>query len=130
MRFLLDENLSPVVARELRRHRPGVDIIWVAAWHDGVFLGQPDSVLIRAAHQDQRILITFDVNTIPEVLNELHASGEEHAGIVFIDNRTVKPGDFGGLVSALIGLWDTHQAENWTNRCAFLRHVPGPHNIC
>lgn len=59
--------------------------------------------------------------SIPPVLTEWGITGEEHAGVIFIDERTIAQADLGGQVLALIAQWDqTHEWE-WRNVIAFLR---------
>ncbi len=117
----MDENVSPVVARELQAHLPDLDVAYVTGWRDGLFAGQSDGTLLRAAHAEQRVLVTYDKSTIPDVISSLIAHGEEHSGVVFVDRRTIAPDNFGGLVRALAILWTNHQHDSWVNRTVFLK---------
>jgi hypothetical protein len=49
------------------------------------------------------------------------SEGRDHAGILFIDDRTIVQEDAGSQVLALIELWDAACDENWTNVIAFAR---------
>jgi hypothetical protein len=56
-------------------------------------------------------LVTYDQRTIPALLHRWAESGQCHAGIVFVDERTVAPNDFPLLARSLIlfgiftGIW-------------------------
>lgn len=123
LRLLLDENLSDVVAEQVRRHRGDVAIESVHTWRAGAFRGRRDLDLLRAAREEMWTLVTYDQNTIPPLFFEFIQSGEDHAGVVFIDERTIRPDDFGRLVRSLIAFWNTHQHIDWTNRVLYLNRA-------
>jgi predicted nuclease of predicted toxin-antitoxin system len=120
LRLLLDENISPVVARQIRRHRGEIPVESVHTWREGAFLGRQDPELLRAAGEESWTLVTYDQNTIPPLFFELVQTGQEHAGIVLVDDRTVRPDEFGLLVRSLIALWDARGRQDWTNRVMYL----------
>lgn len=45
----------------------------------------------------------------------------DRAGVIFIDYRSIPPNNFGGLVRAIIWLWDTQSQEVWQNRIVYLQ---------
>jgi hypothetical protein len=64
--------------------------------------------------------VTYDVRTIPSLLNKWQAQGRSHAGVLFIGRKTVSSSDFGGLIRSLIALAEERGEEEWLNRRAFL----------
>ena len=118
--FLLDENMSQVVAEQAMRHQPAMTVESVQTWQGGAFKGQPDKALLQAARAEGLTLVTYDQKTIPPLLAELYAEGESHAGVVFVDDQTIASNNFGMLIRALISLWDQFGGKNWQDRIGFL----------
>ena len=118
--YLLDENISFVVAEQVSRKNPRIAVQSVFHWRDGAFVGQEDGPLLRAAMQDGLTLVTYDLRTIPPLLTELAADGEAHSVVIFVDALSIRSNDFGGLVTALLAHWERYGAEEWNNRIAFL----------
>ena len=89
-------------------------------WRGGSFVGQPDIRILRAAREESLVLVTYDLKTIPALLSELAAEKEDQAGVLFVDDDSIRSNDYGGILRALLAHWEEHQAEDWTNRVAFL----------
>ena len=121
LQLLLDENLSQVVAAQIRSHRPGLIVESVHTWQDGNFEGRADEALLQAAHDEALTLVTYDQKTIPPLLSKMTSAGKSHGGIVFVDNRTISSSNFGMLTRALIFLWDQQNNQDWENRIGFLK---------
>lgn len=118
MRFLLDEHISPKVARELQKE--GLDAVPLQTWHDGSYMQQPDETILKAARDDNRILVTYDVHTIPRLLKEWAERGQAHAGIILISSSAIPPKDYGRLIGALQALVQRDRDVPWHNRVLFL----------
>ena len=118
--FLLDEQISPKVAEQARFKRPGVPIETIYHWREGALCGQHDDLVLDAARQDGLTLVTYDLTSIPLLLAEWAASGISHAGVVLVDDRTIAPSDFGGLLRALVELWQAEKGARWEDRVLFL----------
>ena len=118
--YLLDENISPVVAEQLTLKNPQITVQSVHRWRGGEFVGQADERILRAAFQEQLTLVTYDLKTIPPLLVELAFENESHADVLFVDDASLRSNDFGGLVKALLTHWQQYQSEEWTIRVAFL----------
>jgi len=123
LRLLLDENLSDVVAEQVPVHRSDIPIESVHTWRAGAFRGKRDTDLLRAAREEALTLVTYDQNTIPPLFYEFIQAGENHAGVLFIDDRTIRPDDFGLLVRSLIAFWEVHGATDWTNQVMYLNRA-------
>ena len=81
MHLLLDENISWVVAEQIALKNPAIKSQSVHRWRGGEFIGQADSRLLRAASEEGLTLVTYDLRTIPLLLREMAADGEDHACI-------------------------------------------------
>src|SRR5919198_6630745 len=99
--LLTDEQISPLVAEQVRAKHPDIPITSVSVWRAGSLLGAPDNQLLRAAAEDELTLVTYDRVSIPPLLTEWGITGGEHAGVIFIDERTIAQADLGGQVLAL-----------------------------
>ena len=118
MRLLLDEMLSPVIARELRAR--GHDVEAVAAHTEREALSDPD--VLALARAERRAVVT---NSIPD-FRPLHVEavlpgGPGHYGMIFMPGtyRRTKD-DTGRIVAALevklsqyAGEEDLVNAEEW-----------------
>jgi hypothetical protein len=121
LKLLLDERISPDVAAGLRRRNPGLVIRSIAEWEGGNFLGQEDSVCLEEALVQGLTLVTYDRRTIPPLLKRWTEEAHSHAGVIFVDEKTIAPADIGGLVKALGMLVKGTRSWNWTDRIGFLR---------
>ena len=118
--YLLDENISPIVVAQLAAKNARITAESVHRWRGGEFASRTDMQVMRAAALEQLTLVTYDLKTIPPLLQEFAADQEAHAGVVFIDDASIRSNDFGGLVKALLAHWQNHRDEDWENRIAFL----------
>lgn len=121
LRLLLDEHISPSVAEGLRRRYPRLAVLAMTEWHGGSFLGQDDAACLQQALAQQLTLVTYDRRTIPPLLRRWAEESRSHAGVIFVDEKTISPADIGGLVNALDRLLQQSRDWNWTNRIVFLR---------
>jgi hypothetical protein len=121
LRLLLDEHISPNVAAGLRRRNPGLVIRHMVEWEGGNFLGQEDSMCLEEASVQGLTLVTYDRRTIPLLLKRWAEEAHSHAGVIFVDEKTISPADIGGLVKALGVLAKEARTWDWTDRIVFLR---------
>jgi hypothetical protein len=119
-RLLLDAHVPKSVADGLRSR--GAEAISVADWRGGDMRVADDAALLRAAAEDRLVLVTFDLRTIPPLLKEWAETGQHHAGVVLVDDRTLRPDDVGSLVRAMAELTADATSE-WTDRVVFLRRA-------
>jgi hypothetical protein len=119
--FLLDEHLSPDVVVLVKRSRPEIPVFALLGWEGGLWIGGSDEEILRAASAEALTLVTYDQRTIPKLLHRWAEFQETHAGVIFVDERTIAPNDFSELARSLILFWDEHRDLDWSNRLAFLR---------
>ena len=86
MRLLLDEMISPRVARELRGK--GFDAQAIKADRPDLE-AVADREILRRCAAERRVIVTNDVLDFQLIHNQLAAAGEEHYGIVFTDDASM-----------------------------------------
>ena len=119
--FLLDEQISPEIAKQISAKRSDIPIFSIHTWQQGHYLGVPDETILTAASKAKLTLITYDQKTIPPILLEWGQANIHHAGVIFIDYRSIPPNNFGKLVKAIIWLWDTQNQTDWRDRIIYLQ---------
>lgn len=121
LKLLLDEHISPDVAKGLHRHNRTLEVRYLVEWENGRFLGQDDPACLREAAVQELTLVTYDRRTIPPLLKTWAEEERTHGGVVFVDEKTISPADIGGMVWALTRLARETGNWDWTNRVYFLR---------
>ena len=121
LKLLLDEHISPDVAEGLRSRSPSIRVYPLTEWVNGNFLGQDDSACLLAAAGQATTLVTYDRRTIPLLLKVWAEAGQNHGGVIFVDEKTISPANIGGLVRALLQLHKEAGKWDWTDRVVYLR---------
>jgi hypothetical protein len=119
--FLLDEHISPSVAGGLRRRNREIVVLGLAEWESGRLLGLSDVSILQAATTQRLTLVTYDRKTVPPLLKVWAEEGRDHGGVIFVDDKTIPPSNFGGLLRALLALWGEAGGWDWSNRICVLR---------
>jgi hypothetical protein len=118
LKLLLDEMLSPAIARELSAR--GYDVEAVAGHHDGEALSDPE--VLALARSERRAVVTNNVRDLrPLHVEAVVPGGEGHYGMVFMSgNYRRTKSDIGRIVAALEtkltqypGDRDLANAEEW-----------------
>lgn len=121
LKLLLDEHISHEVAAGLRRCRPSLAVHCMGEWERGNFLGLDDAACLEKAAAQALTLVTYDRRTIPPLLKAWAQENRNHGGVIFVDEKTLAPHDIGGLVRAVLSLYDEMGRWDWTNRVCFLQ---------
>lgn len=120
LKLLLDEHISPSVAVGLRRRDPNVRASSLLEWEGGSFLGHEDEACLAEAARLRWTFVTYDRRTIPPLLKQWTEEGRQHAGVIFVDDKTIPPSEIGTLVRALAALAKQGSSWDWTDRICFL----------
>ncbi len=91
--FLLDEHVSPDEAVIVGRSRPEIPVFALLDWQEGILIGESGQEILRAASAQTLTLVTYDQRTFPRLLQRWAELKATHAGIVFVDERTIAPND-------------------------------------
>ena len=120
LKLLLDEHISPKTAIGLRRRNRALTVNTMQEWEGGNFLGQDDVACLQEAAQQRWTLVTYDRRTIPPLLKAWAEQEIQHAGVIFVDEKTISPADTCSLVRALAALARETHTWDWSNRILFL----------
>ena len=102
LRFYTDEHVPKAVVRGLRQR--GVDVLTVA---EAGKLGTSDEEHLAFARREKRVLFTQDDDFL-----RLHASGTEHAGLVYTSQRTSLSEMIGGLM-LIFEVLEPDEMDGW-----------------
>ena len=87
LRFLLDENLSPVIKRELLNLEPGLVILRVGD-DNAPLLGTSDEAILEWLQESGFILVTDNRKSMPGHLRNHYERGGHHHGILAVRRGT------------------------------------------
>ncbi len=122
LRLLLDEHISSKVAHGLKRQLPLADVECILTWQGGAHLGSPDDVILNNALRDWRVVVTYDLATMPSAVQSMASDHGQQTGVLFIDTKKISQNDIGGLVRALQSFVMMHAgSEHLNNQVHFLR---------
>jgi predicted nuclease of predicted toxin-antitoxin system len=87
IRLLIDENFNHRILRGLISRLPELDFVVVTQVG---LAGYADSDLLKWAAQNQRVILTHDIETMSHFANQLLRQGEPMAGVILIpDQRNI-----------------------------------------
>lgn len=116
MKLLLDEMLDASIAQELRKR--GYDL--AAIQGDATLEGEGDVDVLGAATQQDRALVTNNVEDFIHLHRRLLSDGEEHAGVILASSRSLPRS------KRTVGLWiDTLVRYLDANPTTSLRNARG-----
>lgn len=107
IRFHLDENVDPDVARGLHRH--GIDITTTV---EVGLRTQSDIAQLAFIRQERRLMVTHDADFL-----RLAATGEEHPGIVYCDKASRSIGE---IIRRLILIYEVLTPEEMADQVEYL----------
>lgn len=86
MKALLDEQLSPQIAVQLRK--AGYDVLAVADRDD--LVGRTDRVILEAATRDGRAVITNNIKDFRPLAAEWLVQGRTHGGLILLPSSRTR----------------------------------------
>jgi hypothetical protein len=114
VRLLADENVPRPIVDGLLRRLPDLDIVSVV---EVGLRGRPDPEILEWAAAEGRILLTYDVRTIPGHANQRIAEGKRMPGVFFCRSSITARQAIEDLL-ILVGASDE---EEWEGR---VLHLP------
>jgi hypothetical protein len=112
IQFLADENLRRPIVLGLRRREPSAS--FVQAYEAGA-AGKDDPTLLQIAAEQNRILVSHDVRTIPQHFRNFIA-GQTSPGVILIPQKL----PLSTAIEQLVLIWLASEAEEWVNQIRFL----------
>jgi len=113
LRFLADENFDNRILAGLRRRLPALDIVRV---QDVGLIGAEDPEVLAWAAQEDRILLTHDVATVPDFAYERIMAGAAMPGVLEVPFGM----PIGQAIDELLLVMETSQSADWNNQVTYL----------
>jgi predicted nuclease of predicted toxin-antitoxin system len=107
IRFHLDENIDPDVAKALRRR--GIDVTTTQEMN---LLGQPDEVQFDFVCRQKRVIVTHDTDFF-----SLAIQSKDHCGIAFCQKGTRSIGE---IIRSLILIYEVFTVEDMKSVVEYL----------
>ncbi|MBM3882240.1 MAG: hypothetical protein FJ387_21390 [Verrucomicrobia bacterium] len=117
MKLMLDVHLDPGLTDALRRRWPKLDV--QSATEPGLSV-LSDPLLLEMLAEEGRVLVTRDVNTMPEHVKTRMCAGLMHGGVIFVP-RTIAQTDTRQLLRELTELIEREGDADWRSRVCWLR---------
>lgn len=113
--FLIDENLPPVIAAQVRRHEPRIQVLAIGQSGAPV-KGALDPQLLCWIEENDCLLVTNNRTSMPGHLRAHRAAGGHIPGILV----TPFPLDIGMLVEELILIWVASLPNEYRDQIVYL----------
>lgn len=113
LRFLADADLNKAIVTGLIRREPSLDFLTAQA---AGLRGLSDVAVLALAAEQQRVLVSHDVNTMPNHFRRFHEAGSQSNG-VFLIPQTL---EIGTAIEELWLIWLATEASEWKGRIAWL----------
>ena len=98
MKTLLDEQLSPLIARLLRER--GLDVVAAAERSD--LVEASDREIMETATREQRAVVTNDIKDFRPIAAERLTDGRGHAGLILLPASRSRSRDATGMLADAI----------------------------
>jgi predicted nuclease of predicted toxin-antitoxin system len=113
LRILFDENLNQRIVRGLRRRVPSLD--YVVAQDVGL-QGREDPHVLAWAAEEQRILITHDLKTIPRFAYERVSTHQAMPGVIAVPDTL----PIGQAIEEIAIIVECSAQSEWENQVVYL----------
>lgn len=118
--FLLDENVDPILRRELVRHASGI-VVWRVGDPATVPLSTSDSEILRWCEKHGAILVTYNRASMPVHFQTHLADGGHVPGIVLLDAAL----SIGEVVDELLLIWGASFPDEYVDRLVYVHGDKG-----
>jgi len=112
VRLLADADLNKAIVSGLLRREPSLDFL--TAWAAGL-RGLSDDEVLALAAQQQRVLVSHDVGTMPAHFRAFTNAGKS-AGVFLMPQSL----DIGTAIDELLLVWLASDASEWEDRLLWL----------
>jgi predicted nuclease of predicted toxin-antitoxin system len=114
IKFQADADLRDPIVSGVKRREPMIDF---KTANEAQLEGVPDTEVLARAANEGRMLVSHDVNTMPEHFAEFIKTRTSPE--VVLINQDLQ---YSKAIDGLIRLWITAEAEDWENPLSFLPH--------
>lgn len=105
--FQADADFNHTIVQALRRRQPAIDF---RSADDAGIRALPDPEVLAFAASEGRVLVTHDRNTMPAHFATFIASRQSPGVFIFAQDIPINR-----AVEELLMIWETSEAEEWTN---------------
>lgn len=123
MKLLLDSHISKGTIPAFLKRIDFVQIEHLADWHSGSLLSASDEDILKKCREEGRTFVTFDLNSIPDLLLNFAQGELSHSGIFFASEVTVGTDEPGKIARSLEKLALEFKDADLTN---IVRFLPAP----
>ncbi len=113
VRFLADADLNKSIVNGILRREPSVDFLTA---HAAGLRNLTDLQVLDLAAEQQRVLVSHDVGTMPVHFREFRNVGKHSPGVFLVPQSL----DIGVAIEELLIIWMASQASDWENRLEWL----------
>lgn len=113
VRFLADADLNKSIVSGVLRREPSLDFLTA---HEARLQGMTDAEVLALAAQQQRVLVSHDVSTMPPYFRIFTSAGTRSAGVFLIPQSL----DVGTAIDELLLIWLASEASEWETRLVWL----------
>lgn len=109
VRFLADADFNYAIVKGCRRHEPTLDFL---SANEAKLQGVPDPAVLAFAAEQNRILVTHDLQTMPRHFGEFLMGRQSSPGVFLVSQYAA----IGEVIDELVLIWSASDAEEWKNR--------------
>jgi hypothetical protein len=113
VRFLADADLNEAIVSGVLRREPSLDFV---TSHTSGLRRMSDPEVLALAAEQQRILVSHDVGTMPAHFSTFANAGKQSAGVFLVSQSL----DVGTAIEELLLIWLASEAAEWENRLVWL----------
>ena len=113
VRFLADADLNKAIVSGVLRREPTVHFLTA---HAAGLRRMKDPEVLALAAEQQRVLVSHDVGTMPAHFREFRKTGKHSAGVLLVPQSL----DVGTAIEELLLIWLASEASEWENRLEWL----------
>ncbi len=109
IRFLADASLHDAIVSGCRRREPAMDFL---SANEAGLEGVPDPAVLALAAEQDRILVTADLRTMPQHFGDFLVSHGYCPGVFLVKQRS----PLAEVIDELVLVWAASDTDEWKNR--------------
>jgi hypothetical protein len=113
LRYLADEDFDNRILRAIRRGGTGLDFVRV---QDVGLSGCSDELVLQFATDEQRVVLSRDISTMPAAAYKRVRQGEPMPGVIVVGHRLA----IGQAVDELVFLANNSAWDEWSGQVVYL----------